>query len=127
MTTDSSSRTTLSAKRLRHAQILLCEGGACGNCSNGGTIKVPLAHLRALWKERNLTPQVSLAVTSCLGPCEIANVCVIVTQAGSTWLGRLESADYDRLADWAQACADGPTPLPRALQAKEFSRWQAQG
>jgi len=117
-------RLAIAPLRLRHAQILLCDGGACGRCDRGGTTPVPIARLRAIWKECALTPQVSLAVTSCLGPCEVANVCLVVTAADTTWLGRLEDAHYDRLADWARFCRDGAIPLPNDLMAKAFTRWK---
>ena len=116
---------TTAVNRLRHAQVLLCDGGCCGRVEpRRGTAVVPLAHLRARWKAEQLTPAVSLAVTSCLGPCDVANVCCIITAAGTQWLGRLDESDYDRIADWAGASRAGVVPLPAALLKKRFQRWQ---
>ncbi len=112
-------------QRLRHVQLLLCDGGCCGRPENKGTVPVPLARLRARWKERRLTPQVSLAVTSCLGPCDVANVACVLHAGGTWWLGRLEDADYERLAEWAERCVDGLVELPAALAAKRFTRWRS--
>jgi hypothetical protein len=109
--------------RLRHAQILVCDGGCCGR-PNRGFCPVPLARLRARWKERGITPAVSLATTSCLGPCDVANVACIIHAGGTWWLGGLGHADYELLAIWAENCADGLVPLPPALAAKLFQRWQ---
>lgn len=81
--------------------------------------------MRACWKERKLTPQVSLAVTTCLGPCDVANVACIVSSKGSAWLGRLGDDDYDRLAEWAGLCRDGLVDLPEHLAAKVFIRWRS--
>ncbi len=110
--------------RRRRAQILLCQGGACGNASRG-QVPVPIDRLRAFWKAHQITPQVSLAVTSCLGPCAVANIAVILHPGGSIWLGNLTDADYDLLADWARSCRDEWPELPVPLTAKRFERWQS--
>ena len=86
---------------------------------------MPLARLRARWKERGLTPAVSLATSSCLGPCDVANVACIIRADGTWWLGGLGHADYELLAIWAESCAHGLVPLPAELAVKQFQRWQA--
>jgi len=111
------------ANRLRHAQLLLCDGGCCGNPTRGHC-PIPLADLRARWKARGLTPAVSLAVTTCLGPCDVSNVACILHAQGTWWLGNLERHDYDLLAEWAEQCRDGLAPLPSALVSKTFKRWR---
>lgn len=113
-----------SPDRLRHAQIICCDGGCCGRPDRAGTAVVPLQRLRAAWKARDIRPGISLAVSSCLGPCDVANVVCIVHDRGSFWLGRLADADYDVLADWAASCRDGLRRLPSRLESLRFVRWR---
>lgn len=107
---------------LRLAQVLLCQSGCCGHAAKG-TAPVPVDWLRARWKALSIGTRVSLAITGCLGPCDVANVACIVHAQGSWWLGRLTADDYALLVAWADACREQLAELPAPLAARRFARW----
>jgi hypothetical protein len=68
---------------------------------------------------RGLLKRVHLAISGCLGPCDLPNVVMITHPKGTCWLARLISQrHYTMLADWAERSkmADELLPLPRELQ-----------
>ena len=102
--------------------INICDGCCCGRV-NKSNMAVPQDELKALWKENNLSQHVNLRVTSCLGPCSRANVTLVSTKEGRTWLGGIASEDHYRtLVDWAQKIAEGGEDhaLPESLLALRF-------
>ena len=102
--------------------VNVCDGCCCGRV-NKSNMAVPTTELKALWKEHDLAQHVNLRVTSCLGPCSRANVSLVSTKEGRTWLGGIASEDhYQSLVDWAQAVAEnGPGhALPASLLALRF-------
>ena len=119
---DPSARTT----RIKsHAQVLLCKGCCCGK-TDRGLPDVPVDRIKATWKAEKLNRGVQLTISGCLGPCDRPNVAVIVTSAGTEWLGNLDGdADYDALIAWARtSAADGAAaPLPECLEARRFERF----
>ena len=103
--------------------INICDGCCCGRV-NKSNMAVPTTELKALWNEHNLAQHVNLRVTSCLGPCSRANVTLVSTSEGRTWLGGIASEDhYQTLVDWAQNIAvNGPQhPLPDSLLTLKFT------
>ena len=86
--------------------INICDGCCCGRV-NKSNMAVPQDELKALWKENNLSQHVNLRVTSCLGPCSRANVTMVSTAEGRTWLGGIASEDhYLTLVQWARDVAE---------------------
>jgi hypothetical protein len=109
------------------AQLLLCKGCCCGR-TDRGLPAVPVERIKAIWKAEKLNRSVQLTISGCLGPCDLPNVAVIVTAAGTTWYGRLEGdAPYDALIAWARAAvavaADTPLPPPEELEPLRFERF----
>ena len=102
--------------------INVCDGCCCGRV-NKSNLAVPKNELKALWREHDLSKHVNLRVTSCLGPCSRANVTLVSTNEGRTWLGGISSEDHYRtLVDWAQNIAVNGEDhgLPERLLALRF-------
>jgi len=103
--------------------VNICDGCCCGRV-NKSNLAVPTTELKALWKEHDLSKHVNLRVTSCLGPCSRANVTLVSTAEGRTWLGGIASEDHYRtLVSWAQNIAvnEEEHSLPESLLALQFS------
>jgi cobaltochelatase CobN len=115
----------LRTRRKPVAQIVLCQGCCCGQTERG-LPAVPLDWLKPLWKSQKLNKVVQLTVSGCLGPCDLPNVCCIVTPEAQTWYGRLTTReDYAVLVSWARRCHEQNAlqPLPPELEHLRFERW----
>src|SRR5436309_3245662 len=120
----------LEASRLRTrrkpiGQIVLCQGCCCGQTERG-LPAVPLDWLKPIWKAEKLNKIVQLTVSGCLGPCDLPNVCAIVTPEEQAWYGRLTTQeDYAVLLNWARRCqtAGRLLPFPGELEHLRFERW----
>jgi cobaltochelatase CobN len=111
------------------AQLLLCKGCCCGKTERG-LPEVPVDRIKAVWKAEKLNRAVQLTISGCLGPCDLPNVAVVATAAGTEWLGRLDGDDhYDLLIAWARSCLaeSRALSLPAALKAHRFERFTANG
>jgi cobaltochelatase CobN len=115
----------LRTRRKALAQIVLCQGCCCGQTERG-LPTVPLAWLKPIWKSEKLNKIVQLTVSGCLGPCDLPNVCCVVTPTEQAWYGRLTTQeDYAVLLDWARRCRERGevVPLPTELEHLRFERW----
>src|SRR5262245_55285791 len=115
----------LRTRRQPLAQIVLCQGCCCGQTERG-LPAVPLDFLKPIWKAEKLNKTVQLTVSGCLGPCDLPNVCCIVTPREQAWYGRLTTQeDYTVLLQWARRCREQGTlqPLPAELEHLRFERW----
>jgi cobaltochelatase CobN len=115
----------LRTRRLPVAQIVLCQGCCCGQTGRG-LPAVPLDYLKPIWKGEKLNKHVQLTVSGCLGPCDLPNVCAIVTPTEQAWYGRLTTQeDYAVLVQWARQCKEHGSvlPLPGELAHLRFERW----
>ncbi len=115
----------LRTRRKPLAQIVLCQGCCCGQAERG-LPAVPLDFLKPIWKSEKLNKVVQLTVSGCLGPCDLPNVCCIVTPEEQAWYGRLTTKeDYGVLLDWARRCREAGVvqPLPAELAHLRFQRW----
>src|SRR5262245_6631103 len=93
-------------------QVVFCLGCCCGRTDRGYPA-VPLDHLKTVWKAEKLNASVQLTISGCLGPCDAANVALVLTPGGQEWLGELRtSAEYEALIDWARACRAAGHLLP---------------
>jgi hypothetical protein len=118
-------RTPLVTKVQPPAQLLLCKGCCCGR-TDRGLPEVPVDRIKAIWKAEKLNRAVQLTISGCLGPCDLPNVAVVVTAAGTEWFGRLAGdAIYDAIIAWARACqeAGSTLPLPENLNRLRFERF----
>lgn len=107
------------------AQVLLCKGCCCGR-TDRGLPEVPVERIKAAWKAEKLNRAVQLTISGCLGPCDLPNVAVVVSDRGTEWYGRLDGdAPYDALLAWARACLATGTALspPEGWAAHRFERF----
>ena len=113
---------TIISKRRALAQVILCRGCCCGRTDRGFP-EVPVDRIKAAWKAGRLNRTIQLTISGCVGPCDVANVAVVLTPLGSRWVGGLGGdADYRALIRWAQdSHASGAVlPLPDELGARSF-------
>lgn len=113
-------------KRRTLAQVLVCNGCCCGRVEKGRPA-IPLDWLKAEWKGRRLHRHVHLTVSGCLGPCDLANVVLIITPLEQIWLGGIQdAAPYELLLEWADDSGrlGALLPLPAPLDPYRFERYQ---
>ena len=110
----------LPARRAR-GQVILCQGCCCGRTDRGFP-EVPIDRIKAAWKAGRLNRTIQLTVSGCVGPCDVANVAVIVGPEGAVWFGELRTHHYDVLLDWAERChaAGKLLPVPPDLGDHRF-------
>src|SRR5437868_6655880 len=85
-------------------QVVLCTGCCCGRTERDFPA-VPVQRLKAAWKAEKLNRTILLTVSGCLGPCDMANVVLLLLPDGLEWFGSLdEDSYYDALLGWARAC-----------------------
>lgn len=115
----------LTTTRRPFAQLVFCVGCCCGRTDRGRP-EVPVERLKAVWKVEKLNRSVQLTISGCLGPCDLANVALVITPDGNRWLGGLGGSDvYEALIAWAQEChREGrAVPLPAGFDTREFDRF----
>lgn len=108
-------------------EIIICGTGCCCGRTDKGEPPVPVDWIMEDWKRRKLLVTVDVAISGCLGPCEISNMVCILAPHGSVWLGGLsEHWQYEALMDWASASgkANRLLPLPNTLDPFRFERFR---
>jgi cobaltochelatase CobN len=116
-------------KRTAIAQVACCVGCCCGRTDRGFP-PVPVERLKAVWKEEKLNRTVQLTISGCLGPCDMANVILVMTAAGTEWFGGIgDEAVFDAVIEWARSCNAAGTvvPLPPSLVPHRFQRFAEVG
>ncbi|MBC7771859.1 MAG: (2Fe-2S) ferredoxin domain-containing protein [Pyrinomonadaceae bacterium] len=111
--------------RSQFAQVVLCKGCCCGQTERKRPA-VPVDELKAIWKDEKLSRSVQLTVSGCVGPCQMANVVMVLTPSGALWLGPLrDNADYTAIVEWVRAChaEQRLTSLPPSLRGLAFERF----
>ena len=117
-------KTTTSS--LKHAQVVVCVGCCCGQIDRGRS-EVPIDELKYLWKNYGLRKKVQLTVSGCLGPCDMHNVTLLMSDRGQIWLGNLrERAEFEALAEWAHEVNQkgSEASFPEILEPHQFDRWE---
>ncbi len=112
-------------KRQVMGQVVLCKGCCCGR-TDRGLPEVPVERIKEIWQREKLNRSVQLTVSGCLGPCDVANVVLLITPRGTEWLGRVAGdAAYGHLIRWARACqaAGALVPLPDVLAENHLRRF----
>lgn len=118
MSRPESAPTTVTTRRQARGQLILCQGCCCGRTDRGFP-EVPVERVKAVWKSGRLNRTIQLTVSGCVGPCDVANVAVIVGPAGAAWYGGLETRHYDVLIGWAQGCHEAGALLPVPPEFRE--------
>jgi len=117
--------TPLITKRQPLAQLVFCLGCCCGRTDRGRP-ELPVDWLKTIWKTEKLNPTIQLTISGCLGPCDLANVALVITPQGNQWLGGMAGAElYQTLVDWARNCQrqNQLLPLPASLAPHRFERF----
>ena len=117
-------KTTTSS--LKHAQVVVCVGCCCGRVDRGRS-EVPIDELKSLWKNYGLRKKVQLTVSGCLGPCDMHNVALLMSDRGQSGLGNLRvKAEVEALAEWAHEVIQkgSDVSLPEILEPHQFDRWE---
>ena len=112
-------------KRTALAQVACCVGCCCGRTDRGFP-PVPVERLKEVWKQEKLNRTVQLTISGCLGPCDMANVILVMTAAGTEWFGGIDDeAVFEAVIAWARACqaAEALLPLPAVIDACRFKRF----
>lgn len=118
----------LTTKRMPLAQLVFCQGCCCGRTDRYRP-ELPVEQLKEIWKSEKLNRTVRLTISGCLGPCDLANVALVMLPEGNVWLGGMEGAEvYERLVTWARSChaAGRVLPLPEELESLRFERFQTE-
>jgi hypothetical protein len=116
----------LDTKRRVIGQIIVCQGCCCG-ATHKDRPEVPVAWLKEEWRRRGLLKRVQLSVSGCVGPCDMPNVVVVNSDAGSQWLGNItEFNQYRALVDWATRSMEAGRllELPREFKAHFLQPWR---
>lgn len=91
----------LETKRRVIGQMIVCQGCCCG-ATHKQRPEVPAAWLKDEWRRRGLLKRFQLTVSGCVGPCDVPNVVVVNSDAGSQWLGNITDFNqYQSLVEWA--------------------------
>ncbi|MFI8191883.1 (2Fe-2S) ferredoxin domain-containing protein [Streptomyces sp. NPDC085946] len=113
---------TFGAARDLPCTVVVCRGCCCGNARKhpGTDHEGQVEHLRAAAAEHGFR----IRTTDCLGPCDQANVLVVMpSSAGrraggrAAWIGFAADEDCTReVAQWAAAGGPGVARPPAALE-----------
>jgi hypothetical protein len=117
----------LLTKRQVRGQLIFCVGCCCGR-TDRGMPEVPVERLKAVWRAEKLNRTIHLTISGCLGPCDAANVALLLTPRGSLWFGGLDGAVcFEAFIEWARACqaAGALQHLPDFLAAYRLERFGA--
>jgi cobaltochelatase CobN len=77
--------------RVLEGHIFVCQGCCCGNTDKGFP-QLPLNDFKREWKERSIRRRVHLTITGCLGPCQLANVVLLIYAGESIWFHSINSS-----------------------------------
>ena len=110
-------------------QLFVCATGCCCGRTEGGFAAVPAELYHTEWERRRLRNVVHLTIGGCLGPCQLANVVLLLFDGQALWFHSIDSdvlvrALYDHVE--AMLDADGCLPAPAALAPHQFTAtaWQ---
>lgn len=106
-------------------QVVICQGCCCGRVDRGYPA-VPVERLKAVWKQEKLNRAIQLTISGCVGPCDLANVVLVLDETQSHWFGGITTdAPYEALIEWARAClrSNRQLALPPAIEPFRFQRF----
>ncbi len=115
----------LTTRRQSLGQIVFCLGCCCERTERGRP-EVPVERLKDAWRTKRLNSIVQLTISGCLGPCDLANVALLILPAETVWLGGFAgNAVYDAAVTWAEHCqsAGRILPLPHQWEPHRFERF----
>ena len=116
----------LETKRRVIGQVIVCQG-CCYGATQKDRPEVPVEWLKDEWRRRGLLKRVQLSISGCVGPCDVPNVVVLSSEAGSQWLGNITDFNqYRSLVEWAvnSMNAGHLLEVPREFRPHILSRWR---
>lgn len=116
----------LETKRRVIGQMIVCRGCCCG-ATEKGRPEVPAEWLKDEWRRRGLLKRFQLTISGCVGPCDVANVVQINSEAGSIWLGNVTDFNrYRTLLEWAVRSTEAGQmlDLPREFKDRVIQPWR---
>jgi len=115
----------------KKGHLFVCADACCCGQPGSGNPPVPLKELQAEWEQRKLRNEVHLTTGGCLGPCELANVAMLLFEGRSLWLHSFNTPEqvtslYDHIE--AMLAAGSFLPAPPALQPYVFTAfvWESE-
>ncbi len=112
--------------RIIEGQIFVCKGLKCGN-EEKGYPSVPLSEYKQQWNHRGFRLRVHLTIIeSCLGPCTLANVVMLILYGQTLWLHSInEKERVTEIYDYIQSVLDKGfyPPPPGLLKPYVFTRY----
>ncbi len=116
----------LETKRLVIGQMIVCHSCCCG-ATQKDRPEGPVEWLKDEWRRRGLLKRSQLTVSGCVGPCDVPNVVVLNSEAGSQWPSKITHFDqYRSLIEWAVRSVDagGLLELPREFKDHLIEPWR---
>ena len=111
----------------RIGQLIVCEGGTCGNKEKGAH-PIPFDQLKESIKTNGLKKHFKLTSSKCLGVCKPHNVSVFLSDEEQIWFGMMCTDEpYDQLEQWIKQSVDQGKmlPLPTTLDKYVFKRFRS--
>ena len=109
----------LETKRRVIGQLIVCQGCCCG-ATHKDRPEIPVEWLKNEWRRRGLLQRFQLSISGCVGPCDVPNVVVVNSQAGSLWLGNITNFNqYQSLLEWAARSVESGQPLELPPEFKD--------
>ena len=113
----------------KKGHLFVCADACCCGQPDSGNPPVPLKQLQTEWEQRKLRNDVHLTTGGCLGPCELANVAMLLFDGEPVWLHSFHTPEQvTALYDYVEAMleADSSLPVPPSLQPYAFNAfdWQ---
>jgi cobaltochelatase CobN len=110
-------------------QLFVCATGCCCGRADEGFPLVPRELYHNEWERRRLRNDVHLTIGGCLGPCQLANVVLLLFDGQALWFHSINAeALVLTLYDYVEAmlAADCCLPAPATLAPSQFtaSAWQ---
>src|SRR6201998_712600 len=91
----------LETKRRVIGQMIVCQG-CCVVATHKYRPAVPADWMKEEWRKRGLLKRFQLTVSGCVGPCDLPNIVVVNSEAGSQGLGNIPQFNQFRsLGQWA--------------------------
>lgn len=123
---DQRARLVLETKRRVIGQLIICQGCCCG-ATQKDRPEVPADWLKDEWRRRGLLKRFQLTMSGCVGPCDLPNVVVVNSEAGSQWLGNITQFNqYRSLVEWAVRSVDAGhlLELPSEFKDHLMAPWR---
>lgn len=105
------------------ARVFMCDACCCGD-ERFSAQRAPMKELREAMlsslKESGMAGKCQVAMTGCMGPCEVGNNVILATRNRNFWFKKMnQPADLKALGQFAQSLnLNAVARLPEALKGK---------